>query len=168
MTGVMFFYGLTLSPAGSVPLGWSQEEKTMSKSISLIQKVHDAPPLSVSKEQTLSMAQGLMTEHKIRHLPVMSGGQWVGMINGLLTLRGASDKVRTEPMPKFRVLGVVAIAIGSVITLAPMIATNGLVDANYKAELKKPYTAPAPGIVFSMSLIVSGFHLYLRGRGTGF
>jgi cytochrome c oxidase cbb3-type subunit I/II len=35
----------------------------------------------------------------------------------------------------------VAIAIGSVISLAPMVATNGLVESNYNLELNKPYTA---------------------------
>ncbi len=37
-------------------------------------------------------------------------------------------------------LSVVAISIGSVISLAPMIASNGLVESNYNLELNRPYT----------------------------
>ncbi|MGC5198940.1 cbb3-type cytochrome c oxidase subunit I, partial [Aphanothece microscopica] len=33
---------------------------------------------------------------------------WGGMINGLLTLRGAWDKVRTDPVLKFMVVGITA------------------------------------------------------------
>jgi cytochrome c oxidase cbb3-type subunit I/II len=39
------------------------------------------------------------------------------------------------------VLAVVAIAIGSLISLVPMIATNGIVEANYDSQLNRPYTA---------------------------
>ena len=46
-----------------------------------------------------------------------------------------------EGMPMIlTVLAVVAIGIGSVISLAPMVATNALVEANYDRELNRPYT----------------------------
>ena len=46
-----------------------------------------------------------------------------------------------EGMPMIlTVLAVVAISIGSVISLAPMVATNALVEANYDKELNRPYT----------------------------
>jgi len=70
----------------------------MSKSIPLIQKYMTTTPLSVGREQTLSMAQGLMTGHKIRHLPVMSGGQLVGILSDrdlklAMSLRGVDPEL---------------------------------------------------------------------------
>ena len=46
---------------------------------------------------------------------------WGGMINGLLTLRGAWDKVRTDPVLKFMV-----VAITPVLMLNSMILTKKL------------------------------------------
>ncbi len=46
-----------------------------------------------------------------------------------------------EGMPMIlTVLAVIAIGIGSVISLAPMIATNALVESNYDRDLNRPYT----------------------------
>ena len=38
-------------------------------------------PHSVGKEQSLKTAQGLMSEFKIRHLPVLSDGKLVGILS---------------------------------------------------------------------------------------
>jgi acetoin utilization protein AcuB len=37
-------------------------------------------PLTVGSDQTLSHAHALMREHRIRHLPVLRGGELVGML----------------------------------------------------------------------------------------
>lgn len=52
----------------------------MSKPIPAIQKYMTTSPHSIGQEQTLSMAHRLMTDHAIRHLPVLHGGKLVGII----------------------------------------------------------------------------------------
>ena len=65
----------------------------------------------------------------------------VPVISELTSIGGFSHRT-LEAFPMILAgLAVVAIAIGSVISLAPMIATNGLVESNYNLELNKPYTA---------------------------
>lgn len=49
---------------------------------------------------------------------------WGGMLNGLLTLRGAWDKVRTDPVLKFMVVGVTA--YGMATFEGPMLAIKGV------------------------------------------
>ena len=53
----------------------------MSKAIPLIQKYMTTTPHSIGRDQTLAKAQGLMSEHKVRHLPVLSEGQLVGILS---------------------------------------------------------------------------------------
>ncbi len=53
----------------------------MSKPVPLIQKYMTTTPHSVGREQPLSIAGKLMKEHHIRHLPVMSDGQLVGILS---------------------------------------------------------------------------------------
>jgi acetoin utilization protein AcuB len=55
----------------------------MSKAIPSIQKYMTTSPHSIGGEQTLSTAARMMHEHRIRHLPVLSGGK----LRGLLTDR---------------------------------------------------------------------------------
>ncbi|MCK6586418.1 MAG: CBS domain-containing protein [Polyangiaceae bacterium] len=52
----------------------------MSKPIPMIQKFMTVAPHSIGVDQTLAYAHGVMREHGIRHLPVLSGGQLVGML----------------------------------------------------------------------------------------
>lgn len=52
----------------------------MSKPIPMIQKFMTVAPHSIGVDQTLAYAHGVMREHAIRHLPVLSGGQLVGML----------------------------------------------------------------------------------------
>ncbi len=52
----------------------------MTKAIPTIQKFMTTTPHSVGPDQPLSVAHRMMHDHKIRHLPVLSGGQLVGMI----------------------------------------------------------------------------------------
>ena len=70
----------------------------MSKSIPLIQKYMTTTPHSVGREQPLSTAQSLMKQHKIRHLPVMSDGQLVGILSDrdlklAMSLQGVDPEV---------------------------------------------------------------------------
>jgi len=52
----------------------------MSKSIPHVDKYMTTSPYSVGQEQKLSQAHKLMREHSIRHLPVLHGGQLVGLL----------------------------------------------------------------------------------------
>lgn len=52
----------------------------MTKSIATIQKYMSTSPHSIGPDQPLSVAHRMMHEHKIRHLPVLHGGQLVGML----------------------------------------------------------------------------------------
>jgi acetoin utilization protein AcuB len=52
----------------------------MTKAIPSIQKYMSTAPHTVGKDQTLAHAQELLHNFKIRHLPVLDGGQLVGMI----------------------------------------------------------------------------------------
>lgn len=51
------------------------------KTIPSINKYMTVTPHTIGVEQTLSKASKMMTELKIRHLPVLSGGQLVGIIS---------------------------------------------------------------------------------------
>lgn len=52
----------------------------MSKPIPTIQKYMTTVPHSVGNEQTLATAARMMTEHGIRHLPVLKGGKLLGIL----------------------------------------------------------------------------------------
>jgi acetoin utilization protein AcuB len=52
----------------------------MTKPIPMIQKFMTSAPHSIGVDQTLAHAHAVMREHAIRHLPVLSGGQLVGML----------------------------------------------------------------------------------------
>jgi acetoin utilization protein AcuB len=52
----------------------------MSKAIPTIQKFMTTAPHSIGADQTLAHAHAVMSEHKIRHLPVLVGGKIVGMV----------------------------------------------------------------------------------------
>jgi len=54
--------------------------RTMSKAIPTIQKYMTTSPHSIGVDQPLTHAHQMMREHHIRHLPVLSGGQLVGML----------------------------------------------------------------------------------------
>ncbi|MBV9264725.1 MAG: CBS domain-containing protein [Acidobacteriaceae bacterium] len=46
-----------------------------------VTEVMRAPPLTVSPETSLDEAMHLMTDHRVRHLPVVSGSRVVGIIS---------------------------------------------------------------------------------------
>lgn len=52
----------------------------MSKPIPTIQKFMTTSPHSIGADQTLAHAHAVLREHRIRHLPVLSGGKLVGMV----------------------------------------------------------------------------------------
>ena len=52
----------------------------MSKPIPTIAKFMTSSPHSIGAEQTLAHAQKVMSDHGIRHLPVLHGGKLVGLI----------------------------------------------------------------------------------------
>ncbi|MCC6277554.1 MAG: CBS domain-containing protein [Oligoflexia bacterium] len=54
--------------------------KKMSKSIPPLQKFMTVQPHSIGIDQPIQKARDLMTEYKIRHLPVLKGGKIVGII----------------------------------------------------------------------------------------
>lgn len=53
----------------------------MGKAIPQIQKYMTTTPITVNSEQTLEYAKGIMRENQIRHLPVLEGGNLVGIIS---------------------------------------------------------------------------------------
>jgi acetoin utilization protein AcuB len=53
----------------------------MTKPIPTIQKFMTTNPHTVGSEQTLAHAHAILREHRIRHLPVLQGGELVGMIS---------------------------------------------------------------------------------------
>lgn len=52
----------------------------MSKPIPKVQKYMTASPHTIGADQTLMHAYALLREHKIRHLPVLRGGELIGML----------------------------------------------------------------------------------------
>jgi acetoin utilization protein AcuB len=52
----------------------------MTKPIPTIQKYMTTSPHTVGSDQTLAYAHALLREHRIRHLPVLRGGELVGML----------------------------------------------------------------------------------------
>ena len=65
----------------------------MSKNIPPISKYMTAMPHSIEPNETLEAAKKRMDEHRIRHLPVLSGGKVVGIlterdVNLLATFKG--------------------------------------------------------------------------------
>jgi acetoin utilization protein AcuB len=52
----------------------------MTKPIPTVQKYMTTSPHTVGTEQTLAHAHGILREYRIRHLPVLRGGELVGML----------------------------------------------------------------------------------------
>jgi acetoin utilization protein AcuB len=52
----------------------------MTKPIPTVQKYMTTAPHTIGVEQTLAVAHELLKAHHIRHLPVLGGGQLVGML----------------------------------------------------------------------------------------
>jgi acetoin utilization protein AcuB len=55
--------------------------RVMSKPIPTVQKYMTVVPHTIGADQTMSAAHELMREHRMRHLPVMTGGKLVGLIS---------------------------------------------------------------------------------------
>lgn len=53
----------------------------MTKAIPTVQKYMTTSPVTVSVEQTIEFAARTMQEHRIRHLPVLDGGEIVGLLS---------------------------------------------------------------------------------------
>ena len=53
----------------------------MSKPIPTIQKYMTTTPLTVRPDLTIAAADKIMHENRIRHLPVLNGGQLVGLLS---------------------------------------------------------------------------------------
>jgi acetoin utilization protein AcuB len=53
----------------------------MTKAIPTVQKYMTPIPYSIGPDQKLALAHTMMREHHIRHLPVLSGGQLVGLLS---------------------------------------------------------------------------------------
>lgn len=72
----------------------------MTKPIPTVQKYMTTSPHSIGQEQPLTQAHQMLREYKIRHLPVLHGGQLVGMITErdlalIETLKDADPKTMT-------------------------------------------------------------------------
>jgi len=65
----------------------------MTKAIPTIQKYMTTSPHTIGVDQTLAHAHGVLREHAIRHLPVLRGGQLVGMLTerDLALIEGLKD-----------------------------------------------------------------------------
>lgn len=72
------------------------------KAIPTIQKYMSTSPHTIGAEQTLRKAHEVMSEHRIRHLPVMQGNQLVGIVSDrdvqlILAIDGAdATKISVE------------------------------------------------------------------------
>jgi acetoin utilization protein AcuB len=53
----------------------------MSKPIPTIQKYMTTTPHTIGSDQTIAKASELMNEYRIRHLPVLRGGQLLGVLS---------------------------------------------------------------------------------------
>lgn len=53
----------------------------MSKAIPKVQRYMTTSPHTIGKEQTLAAAHKIMREYQIRHLPVLDGGELLGLIS---------------------------------------------------------------------------------------
>lgn len=53
----------------------------MSKAIPTVQKYMTALPHTIGLDQTLEKAEKMMGEYRVRHLPVLEGGQLVGILS---------------------------------------------------------------------------------------
>ena len=51
------------------------------KSIPQIQKYMSTDPFTINSDQTLAQASKIMSEHRIRHLPVLHAGKIVGLLS---------------------------------------------------------------------------------------
>ena len=53
----------------------------MSKPIPTIQKYMTTTPHTIGSDQTIAKASSVMSEHRIRHLPVLRGGRLLGVLS---------------------------------------------------------------------------------------
>ncbi len=86
--------------------------------------------------QTIKKAPAAQQDSEDRHAPFRRKTVIEEISHG-----GIPSHRTLEGLPMLlTVLAVVAIAIGSLISLVPMVATNGIVEANYDLRLNRPYT----------------------------
>ncbi len=53
----------------------------MTKPIPTVAKYMSTQPHSIGRDQPMNVAHKMMREHKIRHLPVLTGGRLVGLLS---------------------------------------------------------------------------------------
>lgn len=53
----------------------------MTKTIPMIMKYMSTSPHSIGSDQTVATASNLMSQHHIRHLPILSGGKLEGVVS---------------------------------------------------------------------------------------
>jgi len=53
----------------------------MTKPIPTVQKYMTTTPLTIGREQTIERAAAMMSENRVRHLPVLEGGHLVGVLS---------------------------------------------------------------------------------------
>jgi acetoin utilization protein AcuB len=63
------------------PARFVQSERRMTKPIPSIEKYMTTLPHSIGRDQPLAAAHALMTKHRIRHLPVLEGGELIGVLS---------------------------------------------------------------------------------------
>jgi CBS domain-containing protein len=62
----------------------------------LVAQVMTAPPITVEKSAKIDEALGLMTRRRIRHLPVMDNGAFVGFVSIGDLVKSRIDEVENE------------------------------------------------------------------------
>ena len=62
----------------------------------LVAQVMTAPPITVEKSAKVDEALGLMTRRRIRHLPVMDNGAFVGFVSIGDLVKYRIDKIESE------------------------------------------------------------------------
>jgi len=80
---------LLVMPRGELPVGILTERDYARKIIlmaraskdTLVRDVMTSPVMYVSPDRTSEECMALMTEHRLRHLPVMDGGKLIGLIS---------------------------------------------------------------------------------------
>ncbi len=68
-----------------------------------VRSVMTAAPLTVEMDATLRVAQDLMIDHEIRHLPVVESGRLVGIVSDRDIAAADNDAASQEIMDRLRV-----------------------------------------------------------------
>jgi acetoin utilization protein AcuB len=103
----------TPTPEGGRESGW------------LVERWMSSPPVALGPEATIKDALEAMSEHRIRHVPVVEGGRLVGIVSDRDT-RHALPLRTPHPEPDVTHLGrLLAIPLGSIMTRNPITIDRG-------------------------------------------